>query len=266
MSIDNAILWLARLPTASAVLVVVACGVAGSLGVMTAFHAVLPRTLRRMHNDVAGFVLAIVGVNYAVLLAFVAVAVWQGYDRAGALVQAEANIAGDIGRIAAGLPPPLAADIGREVSTYAETVVQLEWPALSGGEEAPAPGWRSLEAIQRALAQDRTGDPWVVAAKAEALRQLQSLYDARRNRLQSARAELPPILWWNLFAGAAVVIVFACLFGAPSMWMHAAMVALLAASIGLVLALVLLLYNPYAGRNHVSAAPFNALLAELEMR
>ena len=106
----------------------------------------------------------------------------------------------------------------------------------------------------------------MVAAKAEALRQLQSLYDARRNRLQSARAELPPILWWNLFAGAAVVIVFACLFGAPSVWMHAAMVALLAASIGLVLALVLLLYNPYVGRNHVSAAPFNALLAELEMR
>ncbi|MBV8613307.1 MAG: DUF4239 domain-containing protein [Acetobacteraceae bacterium] len=106
----------------------------------------------------------------------------------------------------------------------------------------------------------------MVAAKAEALRQLQSLYDARRNRLQSARAELPPILWWNLFAGAAVVIVFACLFGAPSVWMHASMVALLAASIGLVLALVLLLYNPYVGRNHVSAAPFNALLAELEMR
>ncbi|MBV8613308.1 MAG: hypothetical protein JOY66_05985 [Acetobacteraceae bacterium] len=55
-------------------------------------------------------------------------------------MQAEANIAGDIDRITAGPPPPLAADIRRKVSIYAETVVQLEWPALSGGEEAPAPG------------------------------------------------------------------------------------------------------------------------------
>jgi hypothetical protein len=262
--VQEALVWIVRLPTASATCVVVAIGVVISLVTMAGFHAVIPRRLRSQHNDLAGFMLAIVGVIYAVFLAFIAVAVWQNYDRAGSLLQLEADLAGDLDRDAAGLPDMLAAAVRREVAIYAETVVQLEWPALAGAETPPSDGWKSLHRLHMLLAHDHTGDPWVIAAKAEMLRELDNLYDARRNRLESARTELPPILWWNLLAGAAVVLVFSCLFGAPSIWMHAAMMSLLAASIGLVLALILLLYNPYLGRNHISAAPFNALVTALE--
>ena len=264
MVVDKALVWIVRLPTASATLVVVAIGVVISLVTLAGFHAAIPRSLRRQHNDVAGFTLAIVGVIYAVLLAFIAVAVWQNYDRAAALLQLEADLAGDLNRDAVGLPDALADAAHREVATYAETVVQLEWPALAGAEAPPSNGWESLDRLHLLLARDRTGDPWVIAVKAEMLRELDSLYDARRNRLESARAELPPVLWWNLLAGAAVVLVFSCLFGVPNIGMHAAMVSLLATSISLVLALILLLYNPYLGRNHISAAPFNALVTALE--
>lgn len=255
------ILWLARLPTASALGLIVAAVVAACLGLLVLFHAVLPRALRQSHNDVAGFTLSIVGVTYAVLLAFVAVAVWQAYDKASGLVQAEANLVGDLTRDAVGLPEPLAAALRRELTEYSETVVQLEWPALAGAEPVPDMAWGILERVHLGLVRDRADDPWVLAVKADMLRQLDSLYDARRSRLQAARADLPPILWWNLLGGAAVVITFSCLFGTPNIAMHAAMVGLLATSMSLVLALVLLLYNPYVGRNHVSATPFNALVA-----
>ena len=51
----------------------------------------VPSALRQEHNDVAGFIYAVVGVTYAVLLAFVVVAVWEEYERAKDTVETEAN-------------------------------------------------------------------------------------------------------------------------------------------------------------------------------
>jgi uncharacterized membrane protein YgaE (UPF0421/DUF939 family) len=56
----------------------------------------VPSALRQEHNDVAGFIYAVVGVAYAVLLAFVVVVVWEEYERAKDTVETEANeLAGD---------------------------------------------------------------------------------------------------------------------------------------------------------------------------
>ena len=46
--------------------------------------------------------------------------------------------------------------------------------------------------------------------------------------------------------------------------MHMVMVAMLAASIALVLSLIILLDNPFRGQNHVSAAPFERLVRTVE--
>ena len=64
--------------------------------------------------------------------------------------------------------------------------------------------------------------------------------------------------------GAAILIVFSYLFGAPRLAMHAVMVGLLGASIGLVLMLIVLLDNPFLGRSHVSVEPFQALTMAVE--
>jgi hypothetical protein len=46
--------------------------------------------------------------------------------------------------------------------------------------------------------------------------------------------------------------------------MHLAMVSLLGALIGLVMALVVLLNNPFRGPNHVSIEPFHGLVRSVE--
>src|SRR5438477_8054128 len=40
-------------------------------------HRYLPQTVLEDHNDIAGFMFAVVGVVYAVVLAFLAIATWQ---------------------------------------------------------------------------------------------------------------------------------------------------------------------------------------------
>jgi hypothetical protein len=42
----------------------------------------VPTEVRQKHNDVAGFIYAVLGVVYAVLLALVVIAVWEEFDAA----------------------------------------------------------------------------------------------------------------------------------------------------------------------------------------
>ena len=102
-------LWFCQIPTTLAVFIAVFGSAALAVGGLLVFHATVPHKLRSLHNDLAGFVLAIVGVIYAVLLAFIAVAVWQTYSDVDNLVQMEANLVDDLYRDTISLPPSAAA-------------------------------------------------------------------------------------------------------------------------------------------------------------
>ena len=51
----------------------------------------VPHEKRQEHNDVAGFLYAVIGVVYAVLLALLVIAVWEQYQKANETVESEAN-------------------------------------------------------------------------------------------------------------------------------------------------------------------------------
>ena len=70
-----------------AVLVPVLVAVAG----LVVVQRLVPPERREVQNDVAGFIYAVLGVAYAVLLAFVVIAVWQDYQTAQAEVESEAH-------------------------------------------------------------------------------------------------------------------------------------------------------------------------------
>ena len=125
--------WITELPTTLAVGAVVGILAALSVLGLALFHLVVPHSIRRAHNEVIGFILAVIGVIYAVLLAFIAVAVWEDFGTADALVQTEANLVGNLYRDTVGLPNPLATGLRHNLFVYAETVVQDEWPALAAG-------------------------------------------------------------------------------------------------------------------------------------
>jgi hypothetical protein len=256
--------WLGGLPTLQAAPIAMAAAAILATAGLLVFHRLVPHRLRRMHNDVAGFTLAIAGVIYAVLLAFIAVAVWQGYGQADSMVQIEANLVGDLYRGTAGLPDPQASKLRHALYVYAETVVQEEWPALAAGSDEDAAGWQLLDGVHLTLVQFHPQDFGVASVQAGMLRSLNELYDARRGRFRSAAVTLPPVLWWNLLAGAALLLMFAYLFGVPNLAMHAAMVSLLGATIGLVLIMIVLLAHPFRGDNHISAAAFNILIRDVE--
>ena len=66
----------------------------------------VPPERREAHNDVAGFIYAVLGVAYAVLLAFMLISVWQDYETAQTNVENEAHELAGVYFLASRLPEP----------------------------------------------------------------------------------------------------------------------------------------------------------------
>jgi hypothetical protein len=96
------------------------------------FHRLVRIDLRRAHNELAGFLVAVISVTYAVLLAFIAVATWESYSHAQDIVDNEADYVGSIYRDTQGLPPDMGQSIRNDLQEYVATVVNQEWPVVTG--------------------------------------------------------------------------------------------------------------------------------------
>src|ERR671917_1262589 len=114
------------------VLVVIGVCLAAVAG-LEVVQRLVPAQKRQEHNDVAGFLYAVVGVVYAVLLALLVIAVWEQYQSARETVESEANAVADIAWIAHRLPEPEHHELQEDARSYAQEVVDEEWPLMEQG-------------------------------------------------------------------------------------------------------------------------------------
>jgi hypothetical protein len=247
------------LPTVIVGAIVVVLSVGTSLGGLMLFHRYVPVDLRRAHNDVAGFIIAVVGVIYAVLLAFIAVAVWEGFNRAEEIIAREASLAGDIFLDALNTPDPVGSEIRAHLQEYLDQVVHDEWPALRVGKTSvrAATALRQLhEAVFRSVDRGPVFQ--------EILSRLNSLHDARRDRLFNANQGLQAIAWCVVIVGGALTIGFTYFFGVPDFRLHMAMTAVLATSIALVIILIVAFDYPFRGSVTVTPDPFLKVIESIK--
>src|SRR6201993_1830063 len=79
-----------RYPIWAVGLLLVGAAVFGAVLLELCARRLLPIDLRQQHNDVAAAIFSIIGVKYAVLLAFVAMLAWEGFNKAKAATYMEA--------------------------------------------------------------------------------------------------------------------------------------------------------------------------------
>ena len=227
----------------------------------------VPAASRQRHNDVAGFIYAALGVIYAVLLALVVIAVWEEFDAAKETVEQEANAAADIFWLADRLPEPRGTHLQELCRSYAEEVVEHEWPLMEQGqapsirqERVALAGWTLLDDIRQNI---QNFEPTTKAEEqlyAEGLDQVDALADARRTRLVAAEEGVPSVLWSVLIFGGIVAVGFTYLFGLENTWAHRLMVVTLAAVIGLVLFTVGAMEYPFSGGARIGTGAFELIL------
>src|SRR5215213_9361487 len=118
-----------------------------AVGGLILVQRLVPMGVRQRQNDVAGFIYAVLGVAYAVLLGLMLVAVWEQWEEAKATVDDEASQLAEIYWIAHQLPQPEGRHIQELAHSYAEVVVDEEWPLMAQGEFSPK-AWATIDEIR----------------------------------------------------------------------------------------------------------------------
>jgi hypothetical protein len=243
-------------------LMLAACAVLATALLELAARHYLPAEFRRQHNDVAAAILAIIGVTYAVLLAFVAQLAWDGYNRAKASSFQEAIAIVDVQQAAAGFDASTRAILSAQLAAYAKSVIETEWPAQAQGRVMLG-GETQIAALNAIATQLHPASAAETNSHAQLLQAITKLNDARSDRLLSAQNTIPGIVWFVVCAGGALTIIFCLFLGAPSARMQLAMGAALALSGVLVLVLIIALSNPFRGDFRVNTMPYERALARL---
>lgn len=223
----------------------------------------VPSAIRREHNDVVGFIYAVLGVAYAVLLGLMVVAVWQDWEEAQSVATNEANELAAIFWLAGGLPEPRATRIQEDARSYARVVVEEEWPMMRQGKASPK-AWHLMDEIRAGIRETEPSTSRQQAIYDQQLQRVHELSDAREERLLYAREGLPGILWAVLLTGGAIVVSFTYLFGLRSTLVHTLMVASLTLTLALVLFTVGALDYPFKGDVRVGPDAFESVLARFE--
>jgi len=226
-----------------------------------ALERLIPASRRQPHNDVIGFVYAVIGVTYAVILALVVVATWDTLDAAKADTFTEASALVQLDLYGHSLPPPEHAEIESLARQYARTVIDVEWPDLANHHASQRARAIYLQ-LQDAVQGQQPTAPAAVARYQQALDTVTDLGNARRERVDLATEGIPALLWVALGAGAVIAIGFAYFFGMKSTRLH----ALVMFSITLLITSLLLvpyeLDYPFAGIR-VSPAAFELALQRM---
>jgi uncharacterized membrane protein YraQ (UPF0718 family) len=230
---------------------------------LTLVQRLVPSQLRQRHNDVAGFIYAVLGVIYAVLIALVVIAVWEDFAAARDTVEREASELHDVFRLAHPLPDPEGRQLQELARSYAQVVVDEEWALMAQGRTSPR-AWDLLDemTIRFENVEVRTRAEQVLYA--EALNRINELADARNARLVEAREGIPAVLWGVLIVGGISVVGFAYLFGLENTLVHSLMVAVLTLVISSVLFTIGVLEHPFSGDVRVSPEPFELVLERFE--
>src|SRR5262245_56545253 len=217
---------------------------------------------RKKYQDVAGFVISVLGSVYGVLLAFVVILVWGQFEDAKKSVSSEANQLGDLMLLSHGLPDPAPEQIRSALLHYAQLVVSEEWPTMAKGERSG----RAQDAFDNLWFSFRNVEPKSpreISVYSECLKRLSQLGDDRRERLHACGDIIPPVIWVVLWVGAVLTVGFTYLFGVESFRSHALMTAALSSQIALILFLVFVLDNPFRGDFRIRPGAFEYAIDRL---
>ncbi len=229
--------------------------VGSSLLFMTMLNRVWPSKDRRVHNDLIGWQLGLLGTTYAVILGFMLYTVWTNYGAADLNTDLEANALISLYRLSRGLPQVQGDQVRTLARTYADVAVAQDWPEMarsaspSGTQHVDSALWKVLLSVHPANSIESTADD-------HSLSEMSSLSEHRRTRLLQNASRIPTVLWCVLVLGAIVTIASATTFGSANNLLHGLQVFSFSFLVGLVLVAIADIDRPFQGAVHVKSFAF----------
>ncbi len=254
--------WFYSHPNLEVMLLVCGSLIVAALVGLYIFTRLVNWEVRERDTSMIGLSYAMAGGIYAVVLAFVAVGVYETMDRSQAVATAEANSLSALMFDSAGLPSAAGGRLRGDVLKYIGIVTESEWPdqqAYHIEESRFAPGWRVVQKISLDLDRIAPKTSGQEIDKKELLDDVNDLFAARRSRLLAATAHLPDAVWQTITFGLVLICVYLYLFGPHSFKIHMAVTTLTVLAIGLIFTLIIAMDYPFRGSLSVDDEAFRSV-------
>lgn len=202
--------------------------------------------VREGHNDVLVPLFLTAGTLYAVLLAFLVIAVWEQYNAAKDNVAEEASTLATMYRQTAGMPPDEQKQMRVILREYTEAVIKDEWPIQAQSGAASPKARHFIAELYRTFGA-LPADDQTTPVSVEFLHTYSTVTADRNRRTLQANEELPAVLWLGLLVGAAIVVGMSFLLYMEVAWPHIFMSFLMSSLMLTMLTITLLLNQPFTG-------------------
>jgi hypothetical protein len=216
------------------------------------------------HTDVAGYIYAVLGVIYAVILAQVVVAAWGEYEDARTAASDEANAILNLYRLSREWPAADHEAVRSGLIDYAHHVVTVEWADLAEGDLMSAINPSPTDRLWSIYDEIGVSPAGATPPFAASLDQLDALDGARRTRFLLAASGLPQMMSATLLLGGAITVGFSYFFAVENRWVHALLTGSLAVMVSLLLLLEFQLESPFDGIDAIEPTAMQVVIKELE--
>jgi hypothetical protein len=211
------------------------------------------------HNEEEGFVYAVIGVIYGVLLAFLVLVVWEQYNTANERAENEAAVISALNKDVNCYPDSFKLEFRKALGDYTESMFKEEYPAMARGEYSKKTDlaykriWELFYDLEPKTEKEKFWYPEVIS-------KINELGKSRRLRIMSVEFGIPPFMWVMIIIGAAVTIGYSYLFYTKRFVSQLIMVWFLTATICISLIIVYALDHPFSGIIRVSDEPFRGIM------
>lgn len=211
------------------------------------------------YRGIAPNFLSVIGVLFALNLAFLANDTWTAHDRARHAVSQEAGSLRSILALSASLPEPMRTEVTQAVLSYAHVTVAVDWPLLATRQSSAAAA-DSLRSLLVLLASDAVGTAVNANVQSRMIEQALQLRSLRDLRIALSHTHVNPLKWLGMaFLGFLTMISIAMVHIEQS---RAEILAILIfACAATPTAMIILVHgNPFQEPAAVTPAPIAALV------
>ena len=254
--------WLTSQPIGLLVLGCLAIALLFAVGSRLAARALVPESEQEAAHAVAAPLMSPLGAAFAILAALTLA------NEAGFLTSAQgivSNEAADASRLAwaSTMPDVRPAPIQARLRTYLQATRLHEWHGANAAEGSDTPTIRAVAHLERVVRTQAARPDLGTPTSTELLTALDSLTNDRRARLAAASREPPTFYVITLAVSGLALIAGAAALTIRAGRRVAVLVGGLTVVVGLSMALILVLGNPWRGTTFVSGHPIDVVIHDL---
>jgi hypothetical protein len=253
--------WLLNLPVSWMALIIFAATYLITGGVYLLVTKLAATDWARVFKAVSPGMLPPLGILFALLVGFIAVEVWNNFDKAKTAVATEASALRAVVLLAGTLPPEEKMRVYALINRHIEEAVNKEWPEMAQRRE-------TLSTLPTALIEDlhhtlamHPADDSQRTAQLEMVKALHTALDARRQRIVISETSVGTVKWVGILLQGLCTLVAIAMVHSDNRRACAITLMLFATGIALSVLLIAAYSRPFTGENSIGPELLKQVIA-----